>query len=55
MRVAEMTNSLFGKIYFWRTPTGLSTRNATRFPTPRNNPTSRADPSCNQKKNTRVK
>lgn len=52
---AETTKSLFGKIYFWRTPTGLSERKAIKLPIPRNTPTSKADSSWSQKKKTRVK
>jgi len=55
MSTAEMMKSFFGRTYFCRTPTGLSARNATKFPIPRNAPTSKVDSNFSQKKNTNVK
>jgi len=55
IKLDEIIKSFFGRIYFWRAHTGLSARKATKFPIPRNNPTSKGDSSCNPKKKTRVK
>ncbi|MDD2917327.1 MAG: hypothetical protein PHH70_05800 [Candidatus Gracilibacteria bacterium] len=55
MHAVERRKSFFAGKYFGSTPTGLSAKNATKFPNPRKNPTNNADGSLSPKKNTSVK
>lgn len=55
IKTADAVNIFLALKYFCSTQVGLSRKKAIRFQNPRNNQTSNADFSCNQKKNTNVK